>query len=1231
MNVEVLTDDDDEEENDEQQQQQQQKKQKSNEEREGTKILKQMKKNLKRFLKFISEDEEKVEKKMKNKEDEQANLYIRNVLKSIPYILENSDNIKIRLHVHDSTSLQGIISSFSKEVGNLLNLKGGERTLTTIPKNLTKDVMEKLTFLTLQTFTVLIKKIKAEQNDITIMENRVSILTFLSIVNELYYLISNAFVFPSLDSSSSSSSPIEKKTTIKGTILQMLKDLKNNVFSILVISSDTLFPKKGDKESVQSLLKRYDFGLGMLDNNENVLLFKHFSTELSLLLMEVYPDHVINTLNKNGKVLKSLQQLIDSLYTIQKILKQVETNGDSSSSLISSKLEKGKGKKIGGKWKKKGKRKHKRKSNGGENEGNDNDNDDDDDEEPLFVPELDPYTIEELIIDLPTEEEEKQDFQSSFDAIKRSSEELGGGGSIITIEEGESSVAEAILVLNSMFGKMAKKKESKKEKEEALKKLEKIKNPSPADNLLKRILKEEGGGDIESIKIIRKMFIRDTVYQRLLFEEGTKVILPWLERFVLNFGIEIVKKNPSFIGRTGLRFVVRHILFPRYTLMKTIYGTTFEQSVKNAISFSIILPEFNRLFLKLINKTLFRKFQFQEKTLKKLSLGCSIVSYGLLSVYLKTTGPNQNNTIFDVIASPTWMLWVGVEIFSKLTKLQILTWLEIRFKSTFVARTIWTFFDFIRNLMMDPNKQNNDSTRFYDHLLTKLGTHFSFLDILYTMKHFPSFFFVRLPLFLLRQTSTLVFGFFFNKLLKVALFGGIGLGTLYYFVPDQFKAPVRYLITQSVKMIPIASFTPSGFFSGLKSTLGIFLSISSSFFEIVYGSGGGNIGKRMIEKRRRRFIGTSSVNCSPGGIICCPDGQLSNEITGKCKIIGKGTIFSIQEYILKQVISQWTHKLPKERFWDIVLKNGKPPSIYFNNSQGGGFARWNKEDLKGQYINEETLRDREISHGSHKDFLSVRFPGKLSKPIIAVTALITGSIKHFSLERGKELEAECHFPHANDVTIAIVKLLEHGRITLDEAKLLYTPWIAKKLPKKYSYLSGQAINIRKFYYNQYYKMIEEKNKKIQIQPYNKESFIRKIEDLLYGRTVVYQKEKLFKDKKNDFIGDKGMSVLYGDTKKLSKKQVRYQHAPKEQDANCGNCKYFESTTGTCKIVEGKIEGHDYCFAYNGEFGPSFQVAMRSKTIVPKVKTKVGFLKIIQDPYTKIHYSVPFKEERHAPR
>ena len=733
---------------------------------------------------------------------------------------------------------------------------------------------------------------------------------------------------------------------------------------------------------------------------------------------------------------------------------------------------------------------------------------------------------------------------------------------------------EANLVLNSQVKQLKMKKKSKKEKEKDLTSLEKIEYPSVDQHLFKRVLLKRENGDLVSPKMIRKSVNKKSIYQRLLFEEGIKITLPWLQRIVLNFGIRILKKNPSFIGRTGLRLVVRHILFPRYTVMEKMYGTTFEQTIKNTISFSIILPEFNLLFLKLINRSLFRKFQFKEKTLKKLSLGCSVISYGLLSVYLKMTHLHQM-TIFDVITNPTWMVWVGVEIFSKLTKLQILTWLEVRLKSTFVARMVWTFFDFIRNLMMDPNNPKNDSTRFYDFLLMKLGTHFSFLDILYTLKHFNSFFFVRLPLFLLRQTSSIVFGFFFNKLLKITLFGGIGLGTLYYFVPDQFKAPVRYLITQSVKMIPIPSFTPSGFFSGVKSTLEIFLSISSSFFEMMYGGGGGgNIGRLMNKKS---LIGLRLI-------------RLGNNF------------FSPKEYILKQVISQWKHKLPKERFWDIVLKNGKPPSIYFNNPQGGSFARWNKEDLKGQYINEETLRDIEIDHGSHKDFLSVRFPSRISKSLIAVSSLITGSIKHFVLEKGKEFEAECHKPHANDVTIANFQLLKHGRLTLDEAISLYTPWIAKKLPKKYSYLSGQAINIRKFYYNQYYKMIEEKKKRI--QPYNKKRFITDIEDLVYG----VEKKEL-----------------------LSKEQVRYQHAPKGQDAKCGNCKYFDSKTATCKIVEGEIEGHDYCFAYNGKFGPSFQVAMRSKTIIPKVKTKVGFLKIIQDPYTKIHYSVPFKEERHAPR
>ncbi len=108
--------------------------------------------------------------------------------------------------------------------------------------------------------------------------------------------------------------------------------------------------------------------------------------------------------------------------------------------------------------------------------------------------------------------------------------------------------------------------------------------------------------------------------------------------------------------------------------------------------------------------------------------------------------------------------------------------------------------------------------------------------------------------------------------------------------------------------------------------------------------------------------------------------------------------------------------------------------------------------------------------------------------------MITPSLKYFELDLEKELEAECHFPHANDVTIAIVLLVQHKRLTFSEARMLYKLWIAKKLPNKYLYLSGNAKKIRKEYYNQYYS----KKKISSQQSFNPETYIKELKDLILG-------------------------------------------------------------------------------------------------------------------------------------
>ena len=342
-----------------------------------------------------------------------------------------------------------------------------------------------------------------------------------------------------------------------------------------------------------------------------------------------------------------------------------------------------------------------------------------------------------------------------------------------------------------------------------------------------------------------------------------------------------------------------------------------------------------------------------DHDIKKLSIGISIISYGLLSLYLKTQFITPGQTIFDVLTNPTWMFWVGTQIFSNLTKLELLTWLQVRLKNPFLSQMIWSFFDFIRNLTLPTTKQ--DSTKFYDLSLIGFGKKiFPWFHILYKIKNIP-YYFARVHWFIMRETSSAFFGFFYRKLLQLTFFGTIGLTSLYFFVPKQIQSPVLYLITQSTKIIPklIPKFTPVGFFSGLKSTLGTILSISLSFFELMYGGdGGGGGGDRISSNGMKKLLLIGALK-TPRWL------SIPEEPYFKSTMFSKKFIFSLETHLVNIYNSKWIHKKPKERFLDIIIKNKSFPSIFLNQAEGG-FCKWFKRDLKGQFINEETLRDVEI-------------------------------------------------------------------------------------------------------------------------------------------------------------------------------------------------------------------------------------------------------------------------------
>lgn len=132
---------------------------------------------------------------------------------------------------------------------------------------------------------------------------------------------------------------------------------------------------------------------------------------------------------------------------------------------------------------------------------------------------------------------------------------------------------------------------------------------------------------------------------------------------------------------------------------------------------------------------------------------------------------------------------------------------------------------------------------------------------------------------------------------------------------------------------------------------------------------------------------------------------------------------------------------PKDRLYDLIKLYGKPDIIDRNS---GGFALWKKQTLekKGYCWDKVEIHDEQIPHeipSPHVDFIYTWLKLDIPKNKINDVLALSESITYDPLK--KSLRARCHFPGANTVTLLLAKRIAENKISLNEAKEAYGPYI----------------------------------------------------------------------------------------------------------------------------------------------------------------------------------------------
>lgn len=136
---------------------------------------------------------------------------------------------------------------------------------------------------------------------------------------------------------------------------------------------------------------------------------------------------------------------------------------------------------------------------------------------------------------------------------------------------------------------------------------------------------------------------------------------------------------------------------------------------------------------------------------------------------------------------------------------------------------------------------------------------------------------------------------------------------------------------------------------------------------------------------------------------------------------------------------------PMDRYFELIDKYGDPDVI---DSSKGGVAIWKKNTLhsRGHCWERVEIHDEQIPHnlpGPHVDFMYTWYKLNVPKNKITDVRALSDSITYDPLK--KLIRARCHFSGANTATLLLAKLIANNKITIDEAKKAYGPYILSTL------------------------------------------------------------------------------------------------------------------------------------------------------------------------------------------
>jgi len=153
-------------------------------------------------------------------------------------------------------------------------------------------------------------------------------------------------------------------------------------------------------------------------------------------------------------------------------------------------------------------------------------------------------------------------------------------------------------------------------------------------------------------------------------------------------------------------------------------------------------------------------------------------------------------------------------------------------------------------------------------------------------------------------------------------------------------------------------------------------------------------------------------------------------------------------------VSNFEHRLPKDRYPDVVNEFGKPTQII---NQTGGLIKWSNKD----YFEEIVLKDESIEHmkpAPHCDFLYATINVYIPEDIVPIVMSLSKSVYYDNLK--KELTARCHFMGANVSTLLLAMNIANDSANVNMYKNKYKDTImSTSNPTTYKELYDELGNI----------------------------------------------------------------------------------------------------------------------------------------------------------------------------